>query len=135
MSTSEDRPTDQDDWGDDDSPWARQPAPPPSPPPSPSPGPVGSPSPQPVPPRPAPTPSGVTPPNYLVPSIAATVLCCLPAGVVGIVYANQVNAKAAVGDLAGAVEASAKAKLWTLVSVVLALTGWTLYVLVYAVSV
>ena len=55
-------------------------------------------------------------PNYLVQAILVTVLCCLPAGIVSIVYAAQVNGKVAAGDIAGAREASQKAKLWAWIS-------------------
>jgi hypothetical protein len=54
--------------------------------------------------------------NYLVFAILATVLCCLPAGIVAIVYASQVNSKAQSGDMAGALEASKNAKLWCWIS-------------------
>lgn len=81
-------------------------------------------------------PPGVPgPPNYLVHSILATVLCCLPTGIVGIVYAAQVNGKLAEGDLLGAQTASQKARLWTIVSVVAGLTVGTIYFLGYAASV
>lgn len=56
-------------------------------------------------------------PNYLWQSIAATCLCCLPFGVVGIVYAAKVDSLVARGDLAGAQAASSSAKLWTSLSV------------------
>ncbi len=55
-------------------------------------------------------------PNYLVQAILVTVLCCLPAGIVSIVYAAQVNGKVAAGDIAGAREASQKAKTWAWLS-------------------
>ena len=61
-------------------------------------------------------PPGATVPNYLWQSIVATLLCCLPFGVVGIVYASKVNGLVAQGDYAGAAEASKKAKLWTNIS-------------------
>lgn len=51
-------------------------------------------------------------PNYLVPSILTTICCCVPFGIVAIVYASQVNSKLAAGDYSGALEASGKAKLW-----------------------
>jgi Interferon-induced transmembrane protein len=57
-------------------------------------------------------------PNYMVWAILATVFCFLPTGIVAIVFASQVNSKLAAGDRAGAVEASNKAKTWTIVSVV-----------------
>lgn len=55
-------------------------------------------------------------PNYLVQSILVTLCCCLPGGIVAIVYAAQVNTKLGVGDFAGAQEASDKAKMWCWVS-------------------
>lgn len=55
--------------------------------------------------------------SYLVWSILATLFCCLPAGVVSIVYASQVSGKQAVGDIAGAQDSSRKARLWLFVSV------------------
>ena len=51
-------------------------------------------------------------PNYLVWAILSTVLCCLPFGIVAIIYAAGVNAKARAGDIAGAMESSRKAKMW-----------------------
>jgi len=52
------------------------------------------------------------PPNYLVYSIVTTMCCCIPFGIVSIVYAAQVNGKFEAGDFAGAQDASAKAKMW-----------------------
>jgi hypothetical protein len=49
-------------------------------------------------------------PNYLVQSILVTLCCCLPLGVVAIIFAAQVNSKLAAGDVAGAQAASANAK-------------------------
>lgn len=51
-------------------------------------------------------------PNYLVQSILVTLCCCLPLGVVAIIFAAQVNSKLAAGDIAGAQEASRKAKMF-----------------------
>jgi uncharacterized membrane protein len=51
-------------------------------------------------------------PNYLVQSILVTFCCCLPLGIVAVVYSAQVNAKVAAGDIAGAQQASRSAKLW-----------------------
>ena len=53
-------------------------------------------------------------PNYLVHSILVTLLCCLPLGIVSIVFASQVNTKLAAGDIEGAREASGKAKTFAL---------------------
>ena len=51
-------------------------------------------------------------PNYLVQSILVTFCCCLPFGIVAVVYSAQVNGKAASGDIAGAQAASRSAKMW-----------------------
>ena len=52
-------------------------------------------------------------PNHLVKAILVTIFCCLPLGIVAIVFAAQVNGKAAAGDLAGAMEASENANKWS----------------------
>jgi hypothetical protein len=55
-------------------------------------------------------------PNYLVHAILCTLCCCLPGGIVAIVYASQVNTKQAAGDIQGAMTASANAKKWCWIS-------------------
>ena len=60
-------------------------------------------------------------PTYLAQSILTTLLCCLPLGVVAIVFAAQVNSKQAAGDYAGALEASKKAKLFSTLSFIVAI--------------
>lgn len=55
-------------------------------------------------------------PNYLVPSILVTIFCCVPFGIPAIVYAAKVDGLISRGDIAGAMEASNKAKLWTWIS-------------------
>jgi len=84
----------------------------------------GSPPPPPPPPPPyggygAPGSVSPPPPNYLVWAILSTVLCFLPLGVVSIVFSTQVNSKWAMGDWAGAQEASKKAKnfaIWSAIA-------------------
>src|SRR5687768_2527526 len=57
-------------------------------------------------------PAGAPIPNYLVQSILVTLCCCLPLGIVAIIFSAQVNSKLAQGDVAGAMEASRKAKMF-----------------------
>ncbi|HEV7768933.1 MAG TPA: CD225/dispanin family protein [Thermoanaerobaculia bacterium] len=73
-----------------------------------------------APPQPS---SGESIPNYLVHSIIVTLCCCMPLGIVGIVFAAQVNSKLALGDYMGAREASAKAKLFTMIGFGIGLVG------------
>ncbi len=56
------------------------------------------------------------PKNWLVESILATVFCCMPFGIAGIVYAAKVDSLYNRGDYRGADFASADAKKWTMVS-------------------
>ena len=55
-------------------------------------------------------------PNYLPQAILATLFCCLPFGIVAIVYAAQVNTKLQAGDYEGATTASDNAKKWCWIS-------------------
>jgi type IV pilus assembly protein PilA len=58
-------------------------------------------------------------PNHLVPAILVTIFCCLPLGIVSIVFAARVNSKVAAGDIHGAVADSNRAKIWSLLAFVL----------------
>lgn len=66
--------------------------------------------------------------NYLIPAILVTICCCLPGGIVAIVYAAQVNSKLQAGDIVGAQAASNNAKLWCIISAVAGLVGGIGYV-------
>lgn len=55
-------------------------------------------------------------PNYLVPSILLLLFCCLPGGIIALVYGSSVNSKLAQGDRAGAIAASKSAKMWCWIS-------------------
>ena len=59
---------------------------------------------------------GATVPNYLVQSIIS-VLCCWPLAIPAIIFATQVNSKIAAGDIAGAQDASKKAKLFAMIAI------------------
>ena len=72
-------------------------------------------------------------PTYLAQAILCTLFCCLPAGIVGIVYAAQVNGKLAMGDYAGAALSSKNAKTWTWVSFGVGLAVIAIYLIATAV--
>lgn len=61
------------------------------------------------------------PSNYLGWAIAATILCCVPLGVVAIIYSASVNSKFDRGDIAGAEKASDTAQWLIILSIVLGL--------------
>ena len=69
-------------------------------------------------------PDGV--PNYLIPAIISA-LCCFPLGIISIVFAAQVNGKVAAGDMAGALDASKKAKMFSYIFIGLGVAGWICY--------
>jgi len=52
--------------------------------------------------------------NHLLWAILSTVFCCLPLGVVSIVYAAKVDGLVASGDMQAARDASDKAKKWAI---------------------
>lgn len=67
-------------------------------------------------------------PNYLVPAIIS-VFCCWPLAIVAIIFAAQVNGKVASGDIAGAMDASKKAKMFSFISIGLGLALGLVYVI------
>ena len=62
--------------------------------------------------QPAGDPSGQQVSSHLAPAILVTIFCCLPLGIVAIVYAAKVNGKLKADDYSGALDASKKAKTW-----------------------
>ncbi len=69
--------------------------------------------------------------NNLVWAILSTLFCCLPLGIVSIVYAAKVDGLAAAGNLAAAQEAANKAKTWA----IWAAAAWLILVVLYIVFV
>ena len=67
------------------------------------------------------------PDNGLVWAILSTLCCCLPFGIVAIVYAAQVDGKYAAGDYQGAVDSASKAKTWSWVSFGIAILFFLAY--------
>ncbi len=57
--------------------------------------------------------------NHLVFAIMVTIFCCLPGGVIALIYASQVNGKLAMGDYNGAMASSRSANFWCWLSVIL----------------
>lgn len=66
------------------------------------------------------------PPTNLVWAIITTVLCCLPAGIVAIIYAMKVTNKYREGDIEGAKRASEVGAWWCIVSIILGILSMPL---------
>jgi hypothetical protein len=77
-----------------------------------------------TPPPPSGTPDKV--PNYLIPAIISA-LCCFPLGIISIIFAAQVNGKVQAGNVAGALDASKKAKLFSIIFIALGVVLWGCY--------
>jgi hypothetical protein len=72
-------------------------------------------------------PAGPPPDNYLVWTILATVLCCVPLGIPAIVFSTQVNTKWGMGDYAGAQDSSKKAKNFSIAAAITGFVGLSIY--------
>ena len=68
----------------------------------------------------SPPPAGGTVSNYLVPAILS-LFCCMPLGVIAVIFAAQVNGKVAAGDIAGATDSAKKAKMFSFIAIGLGL--------------
>lgn len=69
-------------------------------------------------PQPLPEPMPPCPSNYLWLSIVTLLCCCLPGGIVSLVYALKVNSRYGAGDYEGAKSASNSALWWGVGSVI-----------------
>ena len=76
-----------------------------------------------------PGPKGPFSENWLVEAILVTLLCCLPFGVVGIIFAAQVNTKQQAGDMEGAEKSRREAAKWTKIGFWIGIAGIILYIL------
>ena len=74
------------------------------------------------------------PDSYLVWAILTTVCCCLPLGIVSIVYASKVNSLYQVGDYQGALYNSMQAKKWAIWSAAAGVIINVVYGILYAVA-
>ena len=72
--------------------------------------------------------AGGPPPNYLVWAIIS-ILICLPLGIPAIIFSTQVNSKWQVGDVAGAHDASKKAKTFSLWATIAGGVFWVLWII------
>ena len=74
-------------------------------------------------------PAQLPPANYLAFAIITTILCCLPFGIISIIFAAQVNSKWAAGDFAGAQNSSRNAKTWAWVSFAIGISVLIIYLI------
>ena len=73
--------------------------------------------------------------TWLIPSILATVFCCLPFGIVSIIYAVGANDALAQGNFALAKDKAAAAKKWFFVALICGILSQVLCVIVWVIGV
>lgn len=73
-------------------------------------------------------------PNYLVPAIISLV-CCLPLGIVAVIFAARVNGQVQTGDTAGALDSSRKAKMFSYIGIGLGLVWIAIWVVMMVLGV
>lgn len=74
-----------------------------------------------------PRPPMPQPENNMVLAIITTVCCCIPFGIVGIIYASKVHSYYYTRQYALALQAADNAKKWSLIGIGLGIVGWLLY--------
>lgn len=74
---------------------------------------------------------GPCPSSNLVWGILTTLFCCLPLGIVSIVYAAKVSGLYSAGMYDAAVDASRKAGKWAMWSAIASVIWWVLYLLFF----
>lgn len=74
------------------------------------------------------------PPTNLVWAIISTILCCLPTGIVAIIYALKVTNKYREGDIEGAKRASETGAWWCIATIILGILFLPIAMLVSGVS-
>lgn len=79
-------------------------------------------------------PSIPKPSNFLVWAILSTIFCCLPFGIVSIVYASKVDGLWYAGKYVEAQDAASKARTWFWWSFGSALFVWILYIILVCIG-
>lgn len=72
------------------------------------------------------------PNNWLWQSILSTVLCCLPFGIVGIIYAVKVDSLYYRGKYEESEQAAKKAKMWTIIAFLFGIVYWIVSIILFS---
>lgn len=72
-----------------------------------------------------------SPDSHMAMAILTTLFCCLPFGIISIVYASRVSGLYASGDYNGAVRASSKAQSYASWGMILGIVTYLIYVFLF----
>jgi hypothetical protein len=72
--------------------------------------------------------------NYMMPALLTTLFCCMPFGMMALIYAGKVNEAKEEDDLEAALEASRKARRWYRRAVFTSLSLLAIYLVVMLVT-
>jgi len=72
------------------------------------------------------------PGNWLWQSIVSTILCCIPFGIVGIVYAAKVDSFYFNGQYEESERAARKAKMWTIIAFMFGVAYWIVSIILFS---
>lgn len=75
------------------------------------------------------------PDNYLIWAILSTLFCCLPLGVVSIVYSSKVDGQYNAGDFGGAQDSADKAKKFAMWSAISAGIVIVIYIIIVVIAI
>ncbi len=67
--------------------------------------------------------------TWLIPAILATIFCCLPFGIVSIIFASRANSDLSTGNFQQAQMNAAKAKTWFWVAFGVGIVGSVIWVI------
>lgn len=73
-------------------------------------------------------------PTYLWQSIVVTLFCCLPFGIVGIIFASKVDGLKAAGNTTEAITASNAARKWITIGAICGVVIWILAIIMNVLS-
>ena len=59
----------------------------------------------------------------IIASVVSLMCCCLPHGVISLIFALQVQKKADAGDVQGAMSSAKQAKMWAWISIIVSVVG------------
>lgn len=78
-------------------------------------------------------PNQPAPSNYMIWSVLTLLFCCLPFGIIALIYSSKVDGLWSTGRYEEAIQAANNAKKWNIISAVCGIVGTIIYIIFYAI--